>query len=82
MIPEEVKQLGLDAFERVGEESTTTYERRVSSLVEVTTVSEIAPHWSGHSSHFSVLFQEFEGDGDWRDELESTPNGDGAWSTA
>jgi transposase len=38
IIPEEVKRLGLDAFERIGEESATTVERRVSSLVEVTVV--------------------------------------------
>jgi transposase len=38
IVPEEVKQLGLSAFERIGEESTTTLERRVASLVEVTVV--------------------------------------------
>lgn len=38
VLPEEVRRLGLDAFERVGEETCTTIERRVSSLVEVTTV--------------------------------------------
>ena len=38
VLPDEVKRLGLDAFERIGEETATTYERRVSSLVEVTTV--------------------------------------------
>lgn len=38
MLPDEVKRLGLDAFERIGEESATTLERRVSSLVEVTVV--------------------------------------------
>jgi transposase len=36
--PEEVKRLGLDAFERIGEERSTMVERRVSSLVEVTVV--------------------------------------------
>jgi transposase len=36
MLPDEVKRLGLDAFERVGQETATTVERRVSSLVEVT----------------------------------------------
>jgi transposase len=38
LLPEEVKRLGLDAFERIGEESSTTVERRVSSLVEITVV--------------------------------------------
>jgi len=36
LVPEEVKRLGLDAFERIGQESCTTVERRISSLVEVT----------------------------------------------
>ena len=35
MLADEVKHLGLDAFERIGEESSTSIERRVSSLVEV-----------------------------------------------
>ena len=38
IVPEEVKRLGTDAFERVGEERSTTIERRISSLVEVTVV--------------------------------------------
>lgn len=38
LLPEEVKRLGLDAFERIGQESSTTMERRISSLVEVTIV--------------------------------------------
>jgi transposase len=38
IIPDEVKQLGLDAFERIGEESSTILERRIASLVEVTVV--------------------------------------------
>jgi transposase len=38
ILPDEVKRLGLDAFERIGEETSTTIERRVSSLVEVTVV--------------------------------------------
>lgn len=38
MLPDEVKKLGLDAFVRIGEETATTLERRVSSLVEVTVV--------------------------------------------
>jgi transposase len=38
MIPDEVKRLGLDAFERIGEETSTTIERRVSSLIEITVV--------------------------------------------
>lgn len=38
ILPEEVKQQGLDAFERIGEERSTMIERRVSSLVEVTIV--------------------------------------------
>ena len=38
MIPDEVKLLGLGAFERIGQESSTTIERRISSLVEVTVV--------------------------------------------
>jgi len=38
VLPDEVKRLGTDAFERIGEESSTTIERRVSSLVKVTVV--------------------------------------------
>ena len=38
LVPEEVKRLGLEAFERIGEETSTTVERRVSALVEVTVV--------------------------------------------
>jgi transposase len=38
LLPEEVKRLGLDAFERIGQETSTTIERRISSLVEVTIV--------------------------------------------
>ena len=38
IVPDEVKRLGTDAFERIGEERSTTIERRVSSLVEVTVV--------------------------------------------
>lgn len=38
LLPEEVKRLGLDAFERIGQESSTTIERRISSLVQVTVV--------------------------------------------
>lgn len=38
IVPDEVKRLGLDAFERIGEETSTTIERRVSSIVEVTMV--------------------------------------------
>ena len=38
VVPEEVKNLGLQAFERIGQETSVTYERRVSSLVEVTVV--------------------------------------------
>lgn len=38
LVPDEVKQLGLDAFERIGEEKSTTVERRVSSVFEVTIV--------------------------------------------
>lgn len=37
-LPEEVQRLGLDAFERIGEERMTTVERRVSALFEVTVV--------------------------------------------
>jgi transposase len=37
IIPDEVKQLGLDAFERISEESATL-ERRIASLVHVTVV--------------------------------------------
>ncbi len=37
-LPEEVQRLGLDAFERIGEERMTSLERRVSALVEVTIV--------------------------------------------
>jgi hypothetical protein len=37
-LPEEVQRLGLDAFERIGEERMTTTERRVSALFEVTIV--------------------------------------------
>ncbi|MDH5675343.1 MAG: transposase [Myxococcales bacterium] len=38
IVPEEVQRLGSDALECVGEERTTTIERRKSALVEVTTV--------------------------------------------
>lgn len=38
VLPEEVQRLGLDAFERIGEESSTTIERRASAVVEVTVV--------------------------------------------
>lgn len=38
LLPDEVKRLGTDAFERIGEETSTTIERRVSALVEVTVV--------------------------------------------
>lgn len=38
ILPDEVKRLGTDAFVRIGEERSTTFERRVSSLVEVTVV--------------------------------------------
>lgn len=37
-LPEEVQRLGLDAFERIGEERMTTVERRVSAVFEVTIV--------------------------------------------
>jgi len=37
-VPEEVQRLGLDAFERIGEERMTTVERRVSAVFEVTIV--------------------------------------------
>lgn len=38
LLPDEVKRLGTDAFERIGEETSTTLERRVSALVELTVV--------------------------------------------
>lgn len=38
LIPDEVKHLGLDAFERIGEDESTTTERRVASIVEVKVV--------------------------------------------
>ncbi len=38
IVPEEVKRLGTEAFERIGEETSTTIERRASALVEVTVV--------------------------------------------
>lgn len=38
MMPDEVERLGTDAFECIGAERSTTIERRVSSLVEVTVV--------------------------------------------
>jgi transposase len=38
LLPDEVKRLGTDAFERIGEECSTTIERRRSALVEVTVV--------------------------------------------
>ncbi len=38
LIPDEVKHLGLDSFERIGEDVSTTTERRVASLVEVKVV--------------------------------------------
>jgi len=50
IIPPEVQQRGLDAFERIGEETSETVERRPASLVVVRTVrpkyvpKEDAPH--------------------------------------
>jgi len=38
LIPDEVKRLGTDAFERIGEETSTTFERRTSALIEVKVV--------------------------------------------
>jgi len=38
LLPDEVKRLGTDAFERIGEETSTTIERRISALVQVTVV--------------------------------------------
>lgn len=38
LLPEEVQRLGTDAFERIGQETSTTIERRSSTLVEVTVV--------------------------------------------
>lgn len=37
-LPEEVQRLGLDAFERIGEDRMTTVERRVAALFEVTVI--------------------------------------------
>ena len=37
-LPEEVQRLGLDAFERIGEDRLTTTERRVAALFEVTVI--------------------------------------------
>ena len=37
-LPEEVQRLGLDAFERIGEDRMTTSERRVAALFEVTVI--------------------------------------------
>lgn len=37
-LPEEVQRLGLDAFERIGEERMTTIERRIAALFEVTVI--------------------------------------------
>ena len=37
-LPEEVERLGLDAFERIGEDRMTTTERRVAALFEVTVI--------------------------------------------
>jgi transposase len=37
-LPEEVQRLGLDAFERIGEDRMTTTERRVAALFEVTVI--------------------------------------------
>ena len=37
-LPEEVQRLGLDAFERIGEDKLTTTERRVAALFEVTVI--------------------------------------------
>src|SRR5262249_4056215 len=50
IIPPEVQQRGLDAFERIGEETSETVERRPASIVVVRTVrpkyvpKEDAPH--------------------------------------
>lgn len=38
VLPDEVRRLGTDAFERIGEETSTVIERRTSSLVELTLV--------------------------------------------
>lgn len=38
VLPDEVQRLGTEAFERIGEETSTTIERRTSSLVELTVV--------------------------------------------
>ncbi len=38
IVPDEVKRLGSDSFVLIGEDTATTIERRVSSLVEVTVV--------------------------------------------
>ena len=37
-LPEEVQRLGLEAFERIGEDRMTTSERRVAALFEVTVI--------------------------------------------
>ena len=37
-LPEEVQRLGLDAFERIGEDRMITIERRVAALFEVTVI--------------------------------------------
>jgi hypothetical protein len=37
-LPEAVERLGLDAFERIGEDRMTTVERRVAALFEVTVI--------------------------------------------
>lgn len=37
-LPEEVERMGLDAFERIGEDRLTTTERRVAALFEVTVI--------------------------------------------
>lgn len=38
LLPDEVKRLGTEAFERIGQECSTTIERRKSALCEVTVV--------------------------------------------
>jgi transposase len=38
LLPDEVKRLGTDAFERIGQETCTTIERRIHALVELTVV--------------------------------------------
>ena len=61
LLPEEVKRLGTDAFERIGQESCTTIERRTNALVELTVVR---PKFRAKSQDAVAAVQEGRGIGE------------------